>query len=58
MKKYYEKLGLAPIDVLLENSVLAASILVDRTVTVEEFKSGFEGDTTLENPGIVEITFK
>ena len=58
MKKYYEKLGLAPIDVLLENSVLAASILVDRTVTVEEFKSGLEGDTTLENPGIVDITFK
>ena len=58
MKKYYEKLGLAPIDVLLENSVLAASILVDRTVTVEEFKSGFAGDATLENPGIVDITFE
>lgn len=56
MKKYYEKLGLAPIDVLLENSVLAASILVDKPVTVEEFKNGF--GATLDDSGIVDITFE
>lgn len=58
MKKDYQKLSIAALDVSIQNDILQASIKANRSVTVEDYKDGFKENGTLENPGIVDITFE